>query len=315
MRTIRDEDVLVLPWHVVLAALRDAFGDPARFLSADRGMLPAPDDGALLTMPCADRDGWFGVKQVSVLPRNPERGLPSVQAWYTLFDPLGRTVAAGPATLLTRLRTAAVSALAADLLTAPGARTLLVVGTGSLAPWLARAHLAVRPYETVFIWGRRGERAEAVAEEVLAGFAGHATRPAVAVADDLEGAVRGADVVSIATTARAPVVQGAWLHPGQHLDIVGAFTTAMREVDADAVKACDVIVDDRGAARHEAGDLHFAAREGWSWDDVVADLHELVRAEANGLELRPARSERRPTLFKSVGLALEDLVVARLLAG
>jgi alanine dehydrogenase len=314
MRIIRDEDVLALPWDVVLEALRAAFRDPTRFLTADRVMLPAPGDGAYLTMPCADRDGWFGVKQVSVLPRNPEHGLPSVQAWYTLFDPQGRPSAAGPATLLTRLRTSAVSAVAADLLAPQGARTLLVVGTGSLAPWFARAHLAVRPFETVWVWGRRPERAEAVVEEVLRAFEGHATRPAVAVADDLEAAVRHADVISIATTARAPVVQGAWLRPGQHLDIVGAFTTEMREVDADAVKACDVVVDDRTAARHEAGDLHFAAREGWSWDDITADLHEIVRGAAHGDESRPPRAERRPTLFKSVGLALEDLVVARLLA-
>jgi len=307
MQTLSDEHVAELTWEAVLDALEAAFHDPGRFHLADRVMLPAPSDGAYLCMPCADREGWFGVKQVSVLPDNPRRGLPSVQAWYTLFDPDGRPALGVAAGLLTKLRTAAVSALAAERLALPNARSLLVVGTGSLAPWLARAHLQVRAYETVTVWGRDRGRAEETAAEILAAFTGATTRPAVVVADDLEAAVRHADVVSVATTARTPIVRGAWLTPRHHLDLVGAFTTDMRESDSAAVMACDVIVDQRAAARHEAGDLHGAARDGWSWDAVVADLHEVVRGTVR-------RGSERPTLFKSVGLAFEDLVVARLLA-
>lgn len=307
MRWLRDGDVGALTWDSVLDALTAAFSDPRRFTAADRVVLEAPSGGAYLTMPCSDADGYFGVKQVSVLPHNPANGLPSVQAWYTLVDPTGRPVLVGDAAAMTTLRTAAVSALAARHLAASAARSLLMIGTGALAPWLIRAHLQVRPYETVRIWGRRPERAEAVAAEVLDAFAGATTRPAIVVASDLESAVRHSDVVSVATTAREPLVRGAWLTPHHHLDLVGAFTPAMRESDTAAVQVCDVVVDQRGAARHEAGDLHAAAADGWRWDQVRGDLHDVVRGAVG-------RRRGRPTLFKSVGLALEDLVLARLLA-
>jgi ornithine cyclodeaminase/alanine dehydrogenase-like protein (mu-crystallin family) len=306
MRTLHDDDVAGLTWTRVLAALRAAFRDPSRFVTAERVQLPAPDGGVWLTMPCADRDGWFGVKQVSVLPANRSHGRPSVQAWYTLMGPDGAPVVATSATLLTKLRTAAVSAIAADALAAPAARSLLVVGSGSLAPWLARAHLHVRPYEAVWVWARRPERAQAVVDDLLRELAGATARPAVAVAPDLEAAVRAADVVSVATTAREPLVRGAWLRPGQHLDLVGAFTPDMREADVEAVRRSQVTVDDRAAARAEAGDLLHAAAEGWSWHEIAGDLADLV-AE------RVERDPTRPTLFKSVGLALEDLVLARAL--
>ncbi|CAN5830710.1 ornithine cyclodeaminase family protein [soil metagenome] len=306
MRRIDDDDVRALSWEAVLAALRAAFEAPSHFSAAERVMLDAPDGGAYLTMPCADRDGWFGVKQVSVLPSNPTRGLPSVQAWYTLFDPAGSPVAAGSATLLTRMRTAAVSAIAADALATASATRLLVVGTGSLAPWMACAHAQVREYETIALWGRDRERAERAAGEVR-DLIGSSTPVRVHVTDGLERAVREADVVSVATTAREPLVRGAWLRPGQHVDLVGAFVHGMRESDVEAVRACTVVVDERAAARAEAGDLHAAALEGWSWDEVAADLHEVVAGRA-------PPSDGRPTLFKSVGLAFEDLAVARLLA-
>ncbi len=307
MRILREDDVAELTWEEVLDALEAAFLDPRRFHQAERVTLPAPHGGANLAMPCADVDGWFGVKQVSVRPGNSGRARATVQAWYTLFGPDGQALLGFPAGLLTKLRTAAVSALAAERLAAPGSRNLLLVGSGSLAPWLVRAHLQVRAYESVWIWGRNPARAELVAAEVLAAFTGAPTRPAVAVAPDLETAVRRADVVSVATTASEPLVQGAWLSPRQHLDLVGAFTPTMRETDAAAVRACDVVVDQLAAARLEAGDLHFAAAEGWSWQDVVGDLHQVMCGAV-------ARREGRPTLFKSVGLAFEDLAVARLLA-
>jgi ornithine cyclodeaminase len=307
MRILTDDDVARLSWARVLDGLRGAFRDRGRFEVADRVRLRAPDGGAWLTMPCADVDGWFGVKQVSVLPRNPSRGLPSVQAWYTLMGPDGAPVLATAAGQLTKLRTAAVSAIAADALAPAMAASLLVVGTGALAPWMARAHLQVRAYERVVVWGRRPERAEAVVAEIARDFEGEAVRPALAVARGLEEAVRAADVVTVATTSREPLVRGAWLDERQHLDLVGAFTHGMREADAEAVRRSLVVVDDRRAARAEAGDLAQAADEGWSWDALAGDLADVVAG-------RVSRDRRRPTLFKSVGLAFEDLVLARLLA-
>jgi len=306
MRILTRDDVARLPWEPVLEALRGAFRDRGRFEVPERVALRAPEGGAWLTMPCADADGWFGVKQVSVLPRNPARGLPSVQAWYTLMGPDGAPRLATPAGLLTQLRTAAVSAIAADLLAPATADSLLVVGTGALAPWMARAHLRVRAYQRVVVWGRRGERAEAVAAELARDFEGLPVRPAFGVARDLERATRAADVVTVATTSREPLVHGAWLHAGQHLDLVGAFSHAMRETDAEAVRRSLVVVDDPRAARAEAGDLAQAADEGWSWDALAGDLADAVAG-------RLRRDPTRPTLFKSVGLAFEDLVLARLL--
>ena len=307
MRILTDDDVARLSWERVLDGLRRAFRDRGRFEVPERVQLRAPDGGAWLSMPCADADGWFGVKQVSVLPRNPARGLPSVQAWYTLMGPDGAPVLATAAGHLTRLRTAAVSAIAADVLAPATAASLLVVGTGALAPWMARAHLQVRAYDRVVVWGRRRERAEAVAAEIARDFEGLPVRPALVVATDLADAVRAADVVTVATTSREPLVRGAWLQERQHLDLVGAFTHGMREADAEAVRRSRVVVDDRGAARAEAGDLAQAADEGWSWDALAGDLADAVAG-------RVPRDPARPTLFKSVGLAFEDLVLARLLA-
>lgn len=307
MDLLSDRDVARLAWPDVLAALRAAFLDRGSYQWGERVQLAAPDDGAWLTMPCAAADGWFGVKQVSVLPANAAAGRASVQAWYTLMGPSGAAELGVDAGVLTKLRTSAVSALAADVLAAPAARRLLVVGTGALAPWMARAHLQVRPYESIVVWGRRAERAEATAAAILAGHEGAEVRPAVGVATELEDAVREADVVSVATTSREALVRGAWLRPGQHVDLVGAFTPAMRESDGEAVRGAQVVVDDRAAARAEAGDLIQAASEGWSWDAVAGDLADVLAG-------RVVRQDDRPTLFKSVGLALEDLAVARLLA-
>ena len=318
MHLLAPDEVTRLPWETVLDALEAAFREPGRFQSPGRVALRAPADGAYLTMPCADADGWFGVKQVSVRSRGRTSGVATVHAWYTLFGPDGRPLLGFDARQLTLLRTAAVSALAARHLAAPTARRLLVVGTGALAPWLARAHQQVRAIDTVVVWGRDPSRAERLAAELRAAgelgaadglrAAGEGRGGAeVLVAHDLEAAVRRADVISCATTAREALVRGAWLAAGQHLDLVGAFTHEMRETDAAAIEACDVVVDQRAAARAEAGDLLHAVREGWSWEALAGDLHEVVRGSVR-------RGEDRPTAFKSVGLALEDLAVARLLA-
>lgn len=314
-----------LAWPEVLEALRAALASKHRYDTPERVAMPAPRGGTFLTMPCAGDDGLFGVKQVAVLPDNPERGLPSVNAHYTLFGADGRPALSCSATVLTRIRTAAVSAVAADMLVRSRARRLLIVGTGSLAPWMAEAHLQVRPYESVVIWGRSSEKAEKIARELGLRLRGSPVIPAIAVADDLAEAVRESDVVSVATTAREPFIEGNWLKGGQHLDLVGAFVPGMAEASPAAVQGSDVFVDDRAAVRKEAGDLLLAAEQGWSFEEIRGDLGELLRGEVAGFGggpeeagnggasvIPPARAEL-PTLFKSVGLALEDLAVARLL--
>ena len=290
-----------LAWPKVLEALEQAFQNRSHFKVPDRTAISS-GASVYLTMPCADKDGWFGVKQVSVIPSNPRQSLPSVQAWYTLMNPNGQAVISCSATLLTRLRTSAVSAIAAKHLISPLSRHLLIIGTGSLAPWMAEAHAQVHDYAAISVWGRDINKAKVTATNISERLSRN-----ISVSVELEAAVRQADVISMATTSSTAILKGAWLRPGQHIDIVGAFTADMAEVDADVVKVADVFVDDLDACQTEAGDLIQAQAQGWSWDMVYGELSELVTGGQG------RQTPQRITLFKSVGLALEDLAVAKLL--
>jgi ornithine cyclodeaminase/alanine dehydrogenase-like protein (mu-crystallin family) len=311
MKLLHDADVKArLNWADIIQALEAAFvkraQEPAHFIQSERTVLSGAH-GTYLIMPCADSTGYFGVKQVAVMPQNPLKQLPSVQAWYTLFNESGTPTLSCSATLLTKLRTAAVSAVAARYLVNQQARTLLVIGTGSLAPYMAQAHQQVRPYTRILIWGRNPDKAQQAALTVAEQLAKTHPQTQVAVAADLAAAASQADVITVATTARSPILKGTYLRPGQHIDLVGAFTPEMAEADAETVKQADVFVDDRESALVEAGDLLQAQAQGWSWELVEGDLSEVVTSKAG------RANPNRMTLFKSVGLALEDLVVAKLL--
>lgn len=306
MHLLSDEQILEkLSWNTVLDTLEQAFkiraSKPKFFKNPERVGISVPK-GNYLTMPCADEEGWFGVKQVSVLPDNPNQNLPSIQAWYTLFDPTGTPALGCSATLLTRFRTSAVSAVAAKYLAPQQAKTLLIIGTGSLAPWMAKAHAQVRQYEQILVWGRSHAKAQQTAQEISSSLSINAV-----VVEDLEAAVQQADVISLATSSKKPILKGAWLKKGQHIDMVGAFIPEMAEADADVIKNADVFVDDLEAAQVEAGDLIQAEAQGWHWSLVYGTLADIVSEEAG------RQNPMRTTLFKSVGLALEDLVVAKLL--
>lgn len=260
--------------------------------------------GTLLIMP-AWNARVCGVKLVTVFPENSRRGRPAVAASYMLFDATdGQPRALLDGGELTARRTGAASALAARYLALPGASRLLMVGTGRLAPHLIESHACVRPIREVRIWGRRPERARALAAALA--------RPdwSVEAADDLEAAVRWADLVSCATLAREPLVRGAWLRSGQHLDLVGAFTPQMREADDDALARAEIFVDTREGALAESGELIGALSRGVIESGAVrAALAELERGN-----FRRSGPEAI-TLFKSVGAALEDLAAAELALG
>jgi ornithine cyclodeaminase/alanine dehydrogenase-like protein (mu-crystallin family) len=253
------------------------------------------------TAPDAEGGAYIGVKIVNVFPDNGARNLPAVLGTYILQSgETGAPLAAMDGTRLTHWRTAAASALAARFLARADARKLLIVGAGALAPFLARAHAAVRPIEEVTIWNRRA----AGAEKLVASLGGQGWR--VRVAENLEGAVRAADVISCATLSKAPLIEGTWLRPGQHLDLVGAFNLEMREADDEALRRARVFID-TDAALTEGGDVAVALRSGAiDRAHVVADLGALCRGGAG----RTADGEI--TLFKSVGAALEDLAAAML---
>lgn len=257
----------------------------------------------LLLMP-AWSDAALGVKLVTVMPENPARGLATVSAIYVLFDRLtgaARAVIDGEA--LTLRRTAAVSLLAARHLARSDARNALIIGTGKLAPFMAHAHARARRLERLWVWGRRGEGAQSVAQRLR-----DEGLPAQAV-EDLEGAVRGADIISCATTSTQPIVRGAWVANGTHLDLVGGFRRGMREADDDAVARARIVVDTYAGALAEAADILEPIEAGIiDRNAIVAELAELVADPDRG-----RRSAGDITLFKSVGTAVADLAAAQLL--
>jgi len=297
-----------LPYAALIDALADAFAADAPPTAPPRAHHGVDVAGraqrTLLLMPAWGADGATVVKLVNVVPDNGAAGLPAVQgqvlvadadtgAWRLLID--GAT--------LTARRTAAASALAARHLARADARRLLVVGTGRLAPELIAAHAAVRPIAEVMIWGRRRAAAEAAAAAAQAqGFTARAV--------DLAEGAAAADVIACATLSTAPLILGAMLRPGVHLDLVGAFRPDMRETDAAAVARADVFVDTFAGAAGEAGDLLQAQAEGvFDPAAIRADLSALCRGA------HPGRADAAQiTLFKSVGASIEDFAAAMLAA-
>lgn len=294
----------VLTFPAMIEALAQAFS--GSIVGPERHHHTVPQTGphaTLLLMPAwttGTTPAFLGVKSVSVFPSNAARGLPSVQGSYSLMDgETGRPLAVLDGTRLTLWRTAAASALAARSLAPEAPLRMVMVGAGALAPFLIRAHASVRPLRSVAIWARRREAAEALAAELAA--EGHP----VTAADDLEAAVAAADLVSCATLTAEPLVRGAWLKPGTHLDLVGAFTPAMREADDETLRRASVYVD-TPAALHEGGDVAAAVAAGtYRAEDVRGDLAALVAASIPG-----RTSPDEITLFKSIGASIEDLATA-----
>ena len=296
-----------LTFPAMVDALRDAFvagfHAPRRHhheiaragvAAATALLMPAWTDGA------PGEGAYLGVKIVSVFPDNGARGLPAIQGVYLLQDgATGEALAVMDGKRLTVWRTACASALAARALARKDARRLALIGAGALAPFLARAHAAVRPIREVTIWNRSEAGARKLADELSGEFE-------VSLAPDPRAAVESADVISCATLSRSPLVRGEWLRPGQHLDLVGAFNLSMREADDEALRRARVFVDTDGALS-EGGDVAVAIKAGaYSADRVEGDLASLSRGEA------ARRSDEEITLFKSVGASVEDLAAAML---
>jgi ornithine cyclodeaminase/alanine dehydrogenase-like protein (mu-crystallin family) len=274
-------------------ALRAAF--KGEVTAPHRFVADTSPTGTLLIMP-AWTQSFTGVKTLMVKTDNAAKGLPTIQGSYLLIDnETGTPVALMDGTELTRRRTAAASALAADYLARKNASTLLLVGAGALAPHFARAHAAVRPIKRVLVYNRTPQKAVAVAKEI----GGEAVT-------DLGSAMAEADIITGITPATEVVIKGEHVKPGTHIDLVGAFRPEMRETDGAAVGMARVYVDTREGALHEAGDLLLAQKEGhFKWVDIQGDLHDLTRGTMMG-----RKTDSEVTLFKSSGTALEDLAAA-----
>ncbi len=288
-----------LPFDLLVPALREAFVRgcevPARHPHA---VGPA---GTALLMPAWREGGFLGVKTVTIFPGNGALGLPGVHAIYALFSATtGVPLAVMDGSELTSRRTAAASALAASFLARADASRLTLVGAGRVASLMPAALRSVRPVlQQVQIWNRSADAAQRLAQSLCGqGFKATATT-------DLQAAVRQADIVSCATMATRALVQGDWLTPGAHLDLIGSFTPTMREADGRAFARSDVWVDTEEALA-KSGDLLQAVAEG-NFDPTTLQgtLASLCRGDAAG-----RHGDSDITLFKSVGTALEDLAAA-----
>lgn len=293
-----------LTWPRMLAALESMLlDDVAAPLRAHHAIeVPGEPAASLLLMPAWRTARRLGVKLVTVFPGNARRGQNAVGAIYALFDAAnGRPLAMFDGEEITARRTAGASAYAATRLARPDARHHVIVGSGRIARQLAQAYRSIRPIDRVSVWSRTAEHARAAADALAReGMIARAV-------DDLEDAVRDADIVSCATLSTEPIVRGEWLRPGVHLDLVGAFRADMRETDDAAVQRADVVVvDRRESALREGGDIVQAIQSGAvSESAIVAELADFARGAHPGR----TRAEQ-VTLFKSVGFALEDLAAA-----
>jgi ornithine cyclodeaminase len=312
MRLVSAEEVdNALDDRALVEALREMFRGGCEVPLRHHHNIPNPGaaDGTLLLMPAWQVNGQsgqqIGIKLVTVFPDNGRVGLASILGQYLLLDGrTGQPQALLDGVQLTLRRTACASALAADYLARQDASRLVMVGAGALAPYLIRAHRAVRPIRSVTIWNHNSDKADALAAELkIDGVE-------IAASANLEAAVGTADIVSCATLSPDPLVMGAWLPAGCHLDLVGAFRPNMRECDDGAVTRARIYVDTREGAIVEGGDIAIPLANGTIKDtDVQGDLFDLTRGLVQG---RSKDQEADITLFKSVGTALEDLAAAQL---
>ncbi|AMD01043.1 ornithine cyclodeaminase family protein [Halomonas chromatireducens] len=296
-----DEVAASLPWPALVERLATTFRAGVESPPRHHHAMHRPDgEATMLLMPAWERAGYIGVKMVNVFPQNADHGLPAISGVYFLSEGThGRPLACLDGSELTRRRTAAASALAARELARKDASTLLVVGTGKLAPMVIEAHASVRPIARVRIWGRNPGKAQKLAAE-------YADRFETEAVTDLESGVREADLISCVTLSTEPLVRGEWLAAGTHLDLIGAFRPSMRETDGECLRRGEVFVDTFAGARGEAGDIHQAIDEGaFDFDEIRADLAELLLAKQPG-----RTSDEAITVFKSVGASLEDLAAA-----
>lgn len=296
--------VAALPMSVAIESQRKAFAALAvgRVDLPLRTSLPVTAEAAVTLIMPAHVGGDLGAKIVSVFPRNPTQGLPTIHGVVILIDAAtGQPTALMDAVALTALRTGAASGVATDLLANPNARTAALLGTGAQAATQLLAICAVRPIEQVRVFSRHADHVAAFIARLQPQIASRLF-PAASAAE----AVREADVVCTATTSATPVLAGDDLKPGAHVNGIGSYTTQMQEVDLETVRrAGRVFVDSREAALAEAGDVVIPLRQGILRESDVIELGAVLIGHQTGRTTPDAI-----TFFKSVGIAAQDMTAA-----
>jgi ornithine cyclodeaminase len=296
---------------ISMAEMLDAVEGAFRDVAAGRDRSPVRSrveiaGGDLLLMPGV-RDGSSGasVKLVTVVPANARRGLPTVQALVVWLDgATGRPLALLDGETVTAMRTGAASGVATRLLSRPESATLAMIGAGAQAAWQVRAVAAARPIRRLLVHAR-----DAAARAAFAADMAHELGLEATAVDSADEAVAAADVVCCATTASDPVFRADAVRPGTHVNGVGAFRLGMVELPPELLgRATVVAVDALAAARSEAGDVMAAVEGGSVAED---DLVEIGAVDPGWVA---SRSRDAVTVFKSVGLAIQDLAAAELIA-
>jgi ornithine cyclodeaminase len=305
LRILSADDVRrSLPMPAAIEAMREAFGALAagRADVPVRTSVPCANDGTLLVMSGRVSDpAALGAKLVSVFPGNAASGQPVVQATVLLLNAeSGAPYAVLDGTSLTAIRTGAASGLATDLLARKDARRVAILGSGVQARTQLEAVCCVRSIESVAVWSRTRANAERFAEEQSAE---RRAQGAVRVAASPDDAVRNADIVCCATSSSEPVLSSADVADGVHVNAVGSFMPGMREFEPALLGRARVVVDQREAAMAEAGEVIVAINGGLVRRDSLIELGAIVNGAARG-----RASDDEITVFKSVGLAVQDLV-------
>ncbi len=309
VRLINQSDVRrVLSMTACIAVMREALSSLSRgdATSPLRWVMMLPDgQSAFAMMPAyagGEEQRIVGAKVITAFNANHGTPYDSHQGVVLLFEAEhGQLVAIVDATAITTVRTAAVSAVATDALAREGAAVLAILGAGVQARSHVEAMCSVRPVREIRIWSRSTEHAR-----TLAAGAARECPAEIRVAPTAALAVRGADVVCTTTSSRNPVLEGAWLSPGAHVNAVGACVPFARELDTTAVTRARLYVDRRESALREPGDILEPLKEGAiTAGDIVAELGDVLTGRAAG-----RKSPDEITLFKSLGLAIEDLAAA-----
>lgn len=290
-----------LDWHEALAALRAGHAMPKAEIG-DTFLGPAT--GTLLSRSAYIPGLGYGVKSFTVFDGNPKAGRPTVQGAMLVFEPEhGSLRAIVESPLVTEIKTAADSGLGAQILARPDNKRLLIVGGGTVARSLISVYGALFPdLEEIAIWTRRPEQAQALAADVQSAIP-------LTAAPDLAEAAAQADIISCATMAREPVLKGAWIKRGTHVDLIGAYKADMREGDDDLLRKARIFVDSRVTTIGHIGELKIPMAAGVITEaDVLGDLYELTTGAAG------RESADEITLYKNGGGAHLDLMTALYIA-